>query len=861
MKKFCWILIFTLSINVYSQNDTIINFVDEPLESVLKKLEEKFNLRFSYQDTIVKNKSFSLVSSNVSLRVILAEIQQTTDLIFEKINNRYFIVKSKLHSHYIDVCGNVFDEETLEALQDANILNLNQGTATNTNKKGYFKLLNVNKTDTILLNYLGFESKKILVREFKNKKCKRVELRVLKEQLDEVVIKEYLTQGISKNKDGSIKFSPKSLGILPGLTEPDILESLQYLPGIESPNETASGLHIRGGTPDQNLILWDGIKVYHSGHLFGMISSFNPYITDEVNVYKNGAKAKYGNRISGVIDASSEKEIPSKLSGGFGLNMTHADAYLKTPLFNNKVGLITSFRRSFVDFVDTFTYKKLTKKVFQNSRISADENAYALKLLEVNNRFYFTDYNIKAIINATKKDKFTFNHLFVKNKLDYSALFANEQYQDSETDLLKIRNVGFLGSWEKKWNEKISHNLSVSNSKYDLNYVSSDKIEDVGSLGLTKGNNIKETIIDLETSIKLSDKHLLQAGYQQSTNRVSFSFENKISNTPENNYLITDNATNNSKAFYSEYIYNNPKKLLIDLSLRINTFSITDEFFVEPRFNLSVFLNRDLKFGVSGEIKNQPITQIIEFITSGLGLENQVWALADNVDFPSLNSKQISANLNYSKNNWNIDVEAYVRRTKGLTSFTRGFYNTTDIFSSGDSDNYGVDFLIKKRVRNYRTWIAYSFANSDIYFDEIENGKKFRGNFDIRHSFNWAHSLKLGNFNFSLGLKYRTAKPFTEFFLKKNEETTVVTNREINGGKLPNYHRLDFSGTYEFQLSKLSTWKGKIGFSLLNIYDRRNTLNKTYLTSQNNETNEISLIENHQFGLGITPNIVFRASF
>ncbi|WP_299672060.1 carboxypeptidase-like regulatory domain-containing protein [uncultured Polaribacter sp.] len=860
MKRFCWIVCFIFSVHLYSQNTITIDFVDEPLESVLKKLEEKFNLRFSYQDTIVENKSFSLISNNISLHIILNKLQQSTNLIFEKINHRYFIVKSKHQLEYNEICGNVFDKETLERLQYADIMNLNQGTGTSTNEKGYFKLSNVKKNDTIAIHFLGFESKKILAREFLKDKCKSLEINPSNEQLNEIILKEYLTKGISKNSDGSIKFSPKSLGILPGLTEPDVFESLQYLPGIQSPNETASGLHIRGGTPDQNLILWDGIKVYHSGHLFGMISAFNPYITDEVNVYKNGAKAKYGNRISGVIDANSEKKIPLKLSGGFGVNMTHADAYLKTPIFNKKVGIVTSFRRSFVDVVNTFTYKKLTKKVFQNSRIGSDENAYLLKSTGVNNKFYFTDYNIKVNMNLTKKDNLTFSSLYVKNRLDYSASFSNQQYNDTEEDLLKIRNVGFFGSWKKQWNEKISHNLSISNSTYDLNYTSKDTFDEVGTLAINKGNNIKETILDLETNIKLSDKHSLQAGYQHSTNKVSFSFENKISYIPENDYLITDKATNISSAFYSEYTYNNPKKFLFDVSMRLNSFSVTDEFFIEPRFNFKVFLNKNLKIGVSGEVKNQPITQIIEFVTSDLGLENQVWALADNVDFPSLNSRQISANVNYKKNNWNFDVEGYVRKTKGLTSFTRGFASATGVFSAGNSDNYGIDFLIKKRIRNYRTWIAYSFAHSNIYFDQIENAKKFRGNFDIRHSFNWAHSLKLGKFQLSLGWKYRTSKPFTELSLPQNGENSITTYTEVNGGKLPNYHRLDFSGTYEFQLSKLSQWKGKIGFSLLNMYDRRNILNKLYRVSQNDD-DEFNLIESNQNGLRITPNIVFRVSF
>jgi len=131
---------------------------------------------------------------------------------------------------------------------------------------------------------------------------------------------------------------------LPGLTEPDVLQSIQLLPGVQSPTETAAGIYIRGGTPDQNLVLWDGIKIYHSGHFFGTISAFNPYITEDVKLYKSGTKARYGNRISGVIDITSDYDIPEKIEGGFGSNMTHADAYLSATIGKSSAVIISARR-------------------------------------------------------------------------------------------------------------------------------------------------------------------------------------------------------------------------------------------------------------------------------------------------------------------------------------------------------------------------------------------------------------------------------------------------------------------------------------------------------------------------------------
>ncbi|PQJ78988.1 carboxypeptidase-like regulatory domain-containing protein [Polaribacter porphyrae] len=859
MKHKCWVFFLLLSIQtqIYSQDSIAINFEDEPLPAVLKKLEKKFDLRFSYLDNLIKNRKITIVSKKTTLQKILGKIQEITGFVFEKINDRYYIIK-KNKKLPITICGFVLDKLTNDKLKDATIINLNQGTGTNTDAKGYFNLLNVFASDTLSISYLGYLTQKIPVKYFTSSKCKYIALHTFDEILHEIVLKEYITQGFLQKNDGTIKISPERLEVLPGLTEPDVLETLQYLPGIESPNETASGLHIRGGTPDQNLILWDGIKVYQTGHLFGMISSFNPYITDEINIYKNGAKAKYGNRVSGVIDIHTKKDIPKKATGGFGFNMTHADAFLKVPLFNKKVGFITSFRQSYTDFINTFTYQNLTKKVFQNSRINASENIYSLKTSEINNKFYFTDYNIKVIVKPNPKDKFTFSNLSVKNRLDYSALFSNEDYKDREKDNLKINNLGFLTLWKRQWNEKFSQNISLSTSNYHLNYTSQDSFDQVGMLTIKKENHIKETEVKLANTIQLGEKHLLEMGYQYSKNNVSFLFENKTSYNPESDYIITENLNNISNAFYTEYTYESSKKILLDLGMRVHHFSVTKELFFEPRINLKSYLNKNLSIGISGEIKNQPISQIIEFITSDFGLENQIWALADGKDFPVLNNQQISFDLQFKKNNWSINVDNYFKKLKGLTTFTRGFSNTIEGFSIGDSHIYGVDFLIKKRINNYNTWVSYTLANADLHFDISGEQKKYSGNFDIRHSFNWVHSLKLKNFNLSLGWKYRTGKPYTKLNIDKDN---TISYDKINGSRQPVYHRLDFSGTYQFQFSKSNTWRGKIGISLLNLYNQKNRLHTSYVISQNPNTQDINLIENNQFGLGITPNLVFRASF
>ncbi|WP_372937409.1 TonB-dependent receptor plug domain-containing protein [Seonamhaeicola sp.] len=149
-------------------------------------------------------------------------------------------------------------------------------------------------------------------------KKKRTSFKI--QTLEEVIVTNYLTTGLTKFNDGSITIKPETFGILPGLIEPDVLQTIQALPGVISTDETVSNINVRGGTHDQNLLLWDGIKMYQSGHFFGLISAFNPYIPKKINVYKNGTSAKYGEGISSIIDMQLPNEIDNEFKAGGGLN-------------------------------------------------------------------------------------------------------------------------------------------------------------------------------------------------------------------------------------------------------------------------------------------------------------------------------------------------------------------------------------------------------------------------------------------------------------------------------------------------------------------------------------------------------------
>lgn len=860
------LVILLFSQILLAQNRETISFENTSLQEILTEVEKSYDVKFSYNTSLVEGKKITIDEKNATLNTVLQNIQRQTVLVFEKINERYYIIRDRRQEGKIKICGILRDSITDFTIADASIINKSQSKGAVSNSKGYFELFLSNPTDTIEISFLGYKTKQLIANELFQTPCATVPMISDQLSLQEVLLSDYLTSGIDKKDNGSISVSPSQLGILPGLTEPDVLQSIQLVPGIQSPTETASGLFIRGGTPDQNLILWDGIKMYHSGHFFGLISAFNPYVIEDVSIFKSGTETRYGDRIAGVIDINTTSEIPKEIHGGIGFNMTHVDGYIKAPI-GEKFAVTLSARRAFTDAWETFTYNNFSERVFQNTKITEDEQIFEDVYSETDNRFYFTDYTAKIIGKLSDKDELHISNLMTRNELDYGSKI--EAFEQSTRDQLSIKNSGTSATWKHQWSPKFSHAFKGYISKFDFDYLETYN-SPLGPLTeeVRKRNEIEDVGFSFETLLKPTEEQEWNYGYQFSSNDISYGFSSlNFNQNTANDYDDRESGINNSHALYTSYKYNHNNKFIFNSGIRLNYFSSVKDVFIEPRLYMETRLNKFLSFTISAELKNQAATQILEFNTYNFGLENQVWALANGDDIPVLKSKQFSLGLLFNHDGWRVDVDGYYKHVRGMTSFNRSFASTSIIepSSRGKSDIYGLDILVKKKIDNYQTWMSYSLTNNEFRFSEINGGSPFAGNYDIKHFFRWSHSYTLNNFKFSLGWNYRTGPPYTPLSSERlNNGALLVRLERTNTARLTDYHRLDFSGTYTFNFDKKKNWRGKLGFSLLNVYDRKNLLERIYelraFVADNNQI-QVELQQVDKFSLGMTPNILFRVDF
>jgi len=662
------------------------------------------------------------------------------------------------------------------------------------------------------------------------------------EFLDEILLTHFLAEGISLHKDGVTALEPKTFDILPGLIEPDILNIIQALPGIQSIDERISNLSLRGGTHDQNLILWDDIKMYQSGHFFGLISAFNPYLIEKVKISKNGTRAKYGDGVSGVIDMRTSNSIPKEASGGAGVNLIHSDAYATFPI-TKKLGVQLSVRRSLTDVMTTPTYDQYFKRIFQNTDIT-QTNTISQK-----ENFYFYDLNGKLLYDLSERDFLRVNYLRIYNELDYGERLKDNESQDLQRSALTQKSAAAGISYERQWSSKFTTAAQASFSNYNLDATNSDLFN---AQQLIQRNEVKDRSMFVRYKYKPKSNILWHGGYQ--FNDVSIGNLEKINRPLFRQYIKEVISTHG--IFQEVEMTSKDKSANLQLGIRGNYITQFSKFIVEPRLSFNLEFLEHFRFEVLAEFKNQTASQVIDLQNDFLGIEKRRWISANETTIPVITSTQFSTGFHFKKNNFLFSVEGYVKDVDGITARSQGFQNQFQNSTAvGGYQVQGVDFLVQKKFNAFSTWLSYSLSANEYTFNFDDETLVFRNNIDTRHIISFAGTYTHKNLKIASGLNWQSGKPFT----RANTETPSTDDGSINY-LMPNtsqqadYLRIDLSATYRWSLS--DKVKASTGISLWNILNKKSDLN-TYYTL--NGTGDIEKVVNTS--LGITPNFSFRLFF
>ncbi|WP_138434783.1 TonB-dependent receptor domain-containing protein [Winogradskyella algicola] len=664
--------------------------------------------------------------------------------------------------------------------------------------------------------------------------------------LEEVVVNNYLSRGISKTNNGTITVDANAFDILPGLIEPDVLQIVQNLPGIVSVDERISNINVRGGTNDQNLILYEGIRMYQSGHFFGLISAFNPYLSDDIRISKNGTSALYGDAVSGTISIKNLDKIDQTFNAGLGSNLLNLDGYAKVPL-SKKTELQLSARRSFTDILVSQTYDAYFDRIFRDSELNIANNVNTL--LALDERFLFYDVNAKFLYDINDTSKLRVSLLNIYNNLDYNQTFANSDNNIQETrSALNQVSYGASATYSKVFKNDIQASAQVYYSHYDLDAQNNDI---TNSQLLIQENKVEDYGLRFDINKTIDNNVEVRGGYQ--FNEVGVTNFEDVSN-PDFTRLVKEIVRTHA-IFGETERYSKSRNTYIRLGARISYFEKLKELVLEPRFAFNQKISDDIRLEILGELKSQTISQVIDLQQDFFGIEKRRWQLSNLENVPLVKSQQVSLGLSYNQNNLLVSLEGYYKNVEGITAQNQGFQNQFQFVNDiGAYTITGLDFLVNKRFNNFSTWMSYTLSNNDYKFDVINEGSSFPNSVDLTHVANASLTYSLKNLKIGLGVNWHSGRAYTKPLQIQDNSNSSIEYQSPNSARLEDYFRADVSAIYKFHISK--GIKAEAAAAVWNMFNQDNIINRYYTLDTDN-----TIVEIDNRSLKFTPNLSFRVSF
>ncbi len=845
-KVFLLILVFC----VLGANATAQKTEETTLLAYLETLEKKHDVRFSYVHEEIEGIKLIKPSEDVvDIENVLLYLRENTPFHFNRINERYITITSHKNSGLL--CGRLIDYETQLPLEGATIIAADNSFKTISNAEGFFYVPQQPANTNFTISFVGYSRLASSTSKLSTD-CSALLMFASISTLEPVLINNIFTKGINKNLDGSVVLSTEHFGLLPGQVENDVLQIAQALPGVESVDETISNINIRGGMHDENLLLWDDIKLYQSGHFFGLISAFNPNLTKKVTLYKNGTNIRYGEGVSGVLDMHSKNTVSAKTEAGIGFNLINGSGYLDLPL-SAKASLEVAGRKSSNEVWESPIYKNYTKRIFQDSEISNSESTQNNIGIGTDENFSFYDFGAKLLWDISENAKLRFNFLTIDNSLDFTETLAiNSQSKTSKLDQRSL--LGGI-SWNRSWQNGIETTILGYGSYYLLDALNRDIFTSQEQI---QKNEVLETGVKIDAKVVLSKNLNLQTGYHFS--------EVGIANTQDVNLPRFRNYEKDvlrSQVVFGgiNYLSSN-HKTFVALGVRGNYFNKFDEILIEPRLSLHQKLGNGFAVEVLGEFKSQSATQRVDFESDFLGIEKRRWILADEEDTPILKSKQASAGLVYSKNGYFINIEGFYKVVSDINSANQGFQNQFRFSKAiGNYKVKGAEIVINRKSESFSAWASYVLSENNYEFEDLVPST-FPNNLDMQHAATLAGSYSWNALKLALGVNWHSGKPYTIPLAGAETTTegslTTVQYDMPNSQRLPDYLRADFSAEYLWKLSP--TFDAKINIALLNLLNTKNTVNIRYALVRD-DTNEVTVNKVEELSLGITPNFSIQLMF
>jgi outer membrane receptor for ferrienterochelin and colicin len=631
-------------------------------------------------------------------------------------------LQTKILSQNYTISGTIVDIKTGEHLLSANIYDANTLKGTISNFYGFYSLKLPAGSIKLTYSYTGYQSQVI---EFTLQKDTIINPALDPITLLQEVIVSSKVHNIAKNNQmGMIEMSAMQTKQLPVfMGESDILKTIQLLPGVKGGTEGTSGMYVRGGGPDQNLILLDGVPVYNATHLFGFFSVFNSDAIQNFTLLKGGFPARYGERLSSVLDIKMKEGNNKKFCGEASVGIISSKLTLEGPIKNENTSFLISGRRTYLDLIPYLYLKSTGSKEIGG--------------------YYFYDINAKINHSFSAKSR-----LYYSFYLGLDKFFAESNYTNSTSN--------FSSGWGNniqaiRWNYVISDNLFLNTTATYSNYTFFIKVEDIQkeiqintNTSVKYSSGIRDWSGKLDFDFVPSTSHYIRFG----SNITSHTFNPGVSvinfNSSDINQTNIDTSVGNFKVHAIEFYSYAEDDIEISSNLKLNIGLHYSFFYVkrtpyhslQPRLSARYMLTNDLSIKAS-------VVQMKQYIhllsTSNIGLPTDLWVPVTNRIKP-MEAWQFALGFAYDINNkYNVSVEGYYKPMYNLIEYKEGasFFSINNSWEnkveSGRGWGKGIEFLLNRTSGKITGWIGYTLSYADRKFENISFGQTFPYKYDRRH--------------------------------------------------------------------------------------------------------------------------------
>lgn len=698
------------------------------------------------------------------------------------------------------VSGYVHDAANQESLIGVNVFIPEIQIGGITNEKGYYVIPRIpNGSYKVVFSYVGYETQTFdFTFENGSKKILKVDLKYSETKVNEVVISAETEEGLPvseklyRKQISKVTMKPRDLEFMPQFVEADLLRSLQTLPGVVAVSDFSSALYVRGGTPDQNLILLDGADVYNPEHAFGIFSSFDLETIKQADLYKGGYPSQYGGRLSSVLNIINKDGNREKIGGTVAVSALSSKANLEAPL--GKFGsILLSGRR---------TYLAETIGLFINDLPD----------------YYFYDGSAKAFLDLGSSNKLTLSAYGGRDFLDFRLDQDNPNSSEFNYDW---GNKIFSANLTHIFSPTVFSNFGASYSRFSSDFS-------IAGVDFIERNKVEDLTAKGEVSYLYSSGNKLVTGFEVKHLNLKY-FQNwnqtREVDFDENKVLF---------AGFGKHEWQATKFLNVDYGLRANLFLTTGRKFygIGPRVSAKYRLTSETTLKASVGKFYQFLGRIPRFIVA------DVWTSSNKYFEPSNSTHAILGLTTSFFDDFEFESEVYYKTYNDILSFNRFFqgkpsYNELrtrnvigiqqefyvtvyksplGLFNTGEGRTFGGEMMLKKSFGKTSGWLAYTYSNTRYKFDEVSNGNFYPPRHDRAHVVNlvlnqvlWqSKKNKRKNLTFGTNYVYGSGQPITlpEKFIhtEKGPDTNVRADLyyplERNGFRIPYYARLDASLTF-----------------------------------------------------------------